>query len=217
MKLNVRRTALVGLGFLAISAFWQLYDFTVPLILKDTYALGDTASGLVMAMDNIAALVLLPLFGSLSDRCRMKMGRRMPFLLFGSMGAAALALLLPLVVNTSPLYVFLILLALTLIVMGVFRSPTVALMPDVTPRPLRSRANAIINLMGAIGAASMLLLTNFLIVQRADGSSDYTWLYVSVAAVLVICAWTVKLTIPERELAAQAEAACPTEAPPGAA
>ena len=212
MKLNVRRTALVGLGFLAISAFWQLYDFTIPLILKDTYALGDTASGLVMAMDNIAALVLLPLFGSLSDRCRMKMGRRMPFLLFGSMGAAALALLLPLVVNTSPLYVFLILLALTLIVMGVFRSPTVALMPDVTPRPLRSRANAIINLMGAIGAASMLLLTNFLIVQRADGSSDYTWLYVSVAAVLVICAWTVKLTIPERELAAQAEAACPTEA-----
>ena len=76
MKLNVKRTLLVGLAFLSISAFWQLYDFVVPLVLKNTYQLGDTLSGTVMAMDNIVALVLLPLFGALSDRCTLKLGRR---------------------------------------------------------------------------------------------------------------------------------------------
>ena len=92
MKLNIKRTALVGLAFMSISAFWQLYDFAIPLILKNTYKLGDTAAGAVMAMDNIVALFLLPLFGALSDKCRMKMGRRMPFMLFGGFAAAVLAL-----------------------------------------------------------------------------------------------------------------------------
>ena len=130
MKLNVKRTALVGLAFMAISAFWQLYDFSVPLILKDTYHLGDTASGAVMAMDNIVALFLLPLFGALSDKCRMKMGRRMPFMLFGGFGAAFLALCVPGATKFASLGVFLALLACLLIVMATFRSPTVALMPD---------------------------------------------------------------------------------------
>ena len=84
MKLNLKRTMLVGLAFLSISAFWQLYDFTVPLILKNTYGLGDTNAGIVMAMDNIVALFLLPFFGTLSDKCRLRMGRRMPFIVFGT-------------------------------------------------------------------------------------------------------------------------------------
>ncbi len=210
MKLNVRRTLLVGLAFMAIQAFWGLYDFTVPLILKDTYALGDTAAGVVMAMDNIVALVLLPMFGALSDRCRCSWGRRMPFILFGTIGAAVLMLLVPPVVRSAGLAVFLTLLALLLITMGTFRSPTVALMPDITPKHLRSKANALINLMGAIGSALTLVLVNFLVVRTVNAAgvevSDYTWLFVTVAAVMVACALAVRLVIPENRLRAEADA-----------
>ena len=213
MKLNIPRTALVGLAFMSISAFWGLYDFTVPLILKDTYALGETATGAVMAMDNIAALVLLPLFGALSDR----RGRRMPFILWGSMAASALLMLLPALVRQGMqaevkgegLGAFLLLLALLLIAMGTFRSPTVALMPDVTPRHLRSRGNAVINLMGAIGSALSLGLTNFLVMKTVNAAgesvSDYTWLFVIVALVMTVSAWVVKLTIPEERLKREAQ------------
>ncbi len=214
MKLNIRRTALVGLAFMAISAFWGLYDFAVPLILKNTYALGDTFTGVVMAMDNIMALVLLPLFGALSDR----RGRRMPFILWGSMAASTLMVLLPAVVRQGMmapvkgegLAAFLLMLGLLLVTMGTFRSPTVALMPDVTPKHLRSKGNAIINLMGSIGSALSLVLTKFLVVKAVDAAgvsvSDYTWLFVTVAAVMTVSAWAVKLTIPEERLKVEAEA-----------
>ena len=205
MKLNVKRTFLVGLAFMSISAFWQLYDFAVPLILKNTYALGDTAAGVVMAMDNIVALFLLPLFGALSDKCRMKMGRRMPFMLFGGFAAAVLALAVPGAAKFASLPVFLALLACLLITMATFRSPTVALMPDVTPKPLRSKANAIINLMGAIGGAIVLLLTNFLLVKTVNAAgetvSDYTYLFMTVAFLLMMAI----LVIPERKLAAETD------------
>ena len=214
MKLNVKRTVLIGMAFMAISAFWGLYDFAVPLILKNTYALGETLTGVVMAMDNIAALFLLPLFGALSDR----RGRRMPFILWGSMAAAALTLLLPVVVRqgmAAPvkgegLFTFLLLLGLLLVAMGTFRSPTVALMPDVTPRPLRSRGNAVINLMGTTGSAFSLVLTKILVVRTIDAAgqsvSDYTWLFVTIACLMILCAWVVKLTTPEEKLRAEAEA-----------
>ncbi len=210
MKLNVKRTALVGLAFMSISAFWQLYDFSVPLILKDTYALGDTAAGAVMAMDNIVALFLLPLFGALSDRCRMKMGRRMPFMLFGGFAAALLSLAVSPLTQRAPLWAFLVLLALLLIAMATFRSPTVALMPDVTPKPLRSKANAVINLMGAIGGALMLLLTNFLLRETVNAAgqtvSDYTLLFMTVAFLLMAAMLVIRFVIPERRLAAETEA-----------
>ncbi len=209
MKLNVKRTFLVGLAFMSISAFWQLYDFSVPLILKDTYKLGDTASGVVMAMDNIVALFLLPLFGALSDKCRMKMGRRMPFMLFGGFAAALLALMVPSVTKSAPLGVFLALLAALLIAMATFRSPTVALMPDVTPKPLRSKANAIINLMGAIGGALVLALTNVLLRKYVNAAgesvSDYTYLYMTVALILMLAMLVIRFVIPERRLAAETD------------
>ncbi len=207
MKLNVKRTFLVGLAFMSISAFWQLYDFSVPLILKNTYALGDTAAGAVMAMDNIVALFLLPLFGALSDRCTLKMGRRMPFMLFGGFAAAILALLVPAVTRSAPLPAFLTLLAFLLIAMATFRSPTVALMPDVTPKPLRSKANAIINLMGAIGGAVVLALTNVLLRKYVNAAgetvSDYTYLYMTVALILIGAMLVIRFVIPERKLAAE--------------
>lgn len=178
MKLNAKRTALVGLAFMAISAFWNLYDTMVPLILDQTYGLGETWTGVVMAMDNIAALVLLPVFGALSDRA----GRRIPFILWGSMAAAALSIVLPLVVKqgiAAPvqgqgLAGFLAVLAMLLVAMGTFRSPAVALMPDVTPKHLRSKGNAIINLMGAIGGALMLVLPKFLVNRLPLESSRAT-------------------------------------------
>ena len=207
MKLNVKRTFLVGLAFMSISAFWQLYDFAVPLILKNTYALGDTAAGVVMAMDNIVALFLLPLFGTLSDKCTMKMGRRMPFMLFGGFAAAFLALCVPGATKFATLPVFLLLLAGLLIAMATFRSPTVALMPDVTPKPLRSKANAIINLMGAIGGALVLALTNLLLVKTVNEAgqtvSDYTYLFMTVAFLLMAAMLIIRGVIPERKLAAE--------------
>ena len=209
MKLNVKRTFLVGLAFMSISAFWQLYDFAVPLILKNTYKLGDTLAGTVMAMDNIVALFLLPLFGALSDKCNMKMGRRMPFMLFGGFGAAFLALCVPGATKFASLGVFLALLAGLLIVMATFRSPTVALMPDVTPKPLRSKANAIINLMGAIGGALVLALTNFLLVKTTNAAgetvSDYTYLFMTVAFIMMAAMLIIRGVIPERKLAAETD------------
>ena len=210
MKLNVKRTLLVGLAFLSISAFWQLYDFVVPLVLKNTYQLGDTLSGTVMAMDNIVALVLLPLFGALSDRCTLKLGRRQPFIIMGTALAVCVMLCMPGVIKTQPLGVFLVCLALLLLSMGTYRSPAVALMPDVTPKPLRSKGNAIINLMGAIGGVFTLILVNFAVVRTVDEMgverSDYTWLFVIVAALMVVAVAVLVATIRERKLVAEVEA-----------
>ena len=122
MKLNYKRTMLVGLAFLSICTFWQMYDFTVPLILKNTYGLNDTWSGVVMAMDNVLALFLLPFFGALSDRCKAGIGRRMPFILLGTGLAVVWIVLMPTVIGFNSLTAFLILLGLLLVSMGLYRS-----------------------------------------------------------------------------------------------
>ena len=164
MKLDHKRTVLVGLAFLSICAFWQMYDNIIPLILTNTFHLDETISGAIMAADNVLALFLLPFFGALSDRTNTKIGRRMPFILGGTAAAVILMNLLPLFDNgyangasTGKLAMFVVTLGLLLVALGTYRSPAVALMPDVTPKPLRSRANAIINLMGAVGGISYLI------------------------------------------------------------
>ena len=93
MKLNYKRTVLIGMAFLSICSFWQMYDNIIPLILKNTFHLGETVTGAIMAADNILALFLLPLFGSLSDRIDTPFGKRMPFILTGT-GCAFVFLLL---------------------------------------------------------------------------------------------------------------------------
>ena len=100
VKLNTTRTFMVGLAFLSICAFWQMYDNIVPLILTNTFHLNETFSGAIMAADNILALFLLPFFGSLSDRTGTKIGRRMPFILFGTGCAIILMNILPLLDNS---------------------------------------------------------------------------------------------------------------------
>ena len=158
MKLNNRRTILVGLAVLSICTFWQMYDSVMTLILTDTFKLNETFAGAIMAADNVLALFLLPFFGALSDKTHTKIGHRMPFIVGGTAAAAVLMNLIPLLddryaATPSPatLVIFIVVLGLLLVAMGTYRSPAVALMPDVTPKPLRSRANAIINLMGAVG------------------------------------------------------------------
>lgn len=140
MKLDNRRTILVGFAFMAICAFWQVYDSIVPLILKNTFDVNDTVSGFIMALDNILALFLLPFFGSLSDRTKTRIGRRMPYILCGTVCACIFTVLLPIANHAKNLALFMTALALVLLSMATFRSPAVALMPDVTVKPLRSRA-----------------------------------------------------------------------------
>ena len=91
MKLNYKRTLLIGLAFLSISAFWQMYDNVIPLILKNTFHMGETLTGAIMAGDNILALFLLPIFGAFSDKVSTPIGKRMPFILLGT----ALAVSIP--------------------------------------------------------------------------------------------------------------------------
>ena len=157
MKLNYKRTFLVGLAFLSICAFWQMYDNIVPLILQGTFHLNETLTGAIMAADNVLAVFLLPLLGSLSDKADTRWGKRTPFIVVGTVLAVVLMMLLPHADKTGNFVLFVISLFFLLIAMGLYRSPAVALMPDLTPKPLRSQANAIINLMGAVGGIYTLI------------------------------------------------------------
>ena len=203
MKLNTRRTILVGLAFLSISAFWQLYDSLVPLILKNTFQVSDTISGGIMAIDNVLAVFMLPLFGSLSDRVHTRIGRRMPFILCGTAAAVIAMLFLPFADNIGSLALFVTALFVTLIAMGSYRSPAVSLMPDVTPKPLRSKANAIINLMGAVGGVISLILISALVPK--EGKPDYFPIFLIVAAVMVFSVLLLLWKIRENPLRTERE------------
>ena len=210
MKLNTKRTCLVGFAFLAICAFWQMYDNLVPKILTETFGIGESLSGVIMAADNVLALFLLPLFGGLSDKCRSKLGRRRPFILYGTLGAVVLMMALPLLTDSyhaAPAawktVCFIISLGLLLITMGTYRSPAVALMPDVTPKPLRSKANAIINLMGTSGGIIYLLLTTFLYTSKGDVYVSYLPLFIIVGIIMLASLAVVMLFVNEPKLVAE--------------
>lgn len=198
MKLNYKRTILIGLAFLSICAFWQMYDNIIPLILKNTFGLGETVTGVIMAADNILALFLLPFFGSLSDKVDTRIGKRMPFILLGTALAVFFLLLLSKANQTGNLVLFITALFLLLISMGLYRSPAVALMPDLTPKPLRSKGNAIINLMGAIGGVYTLIMIKLLV--GSGETPDYLPLFLSIGLLMLICVALLFLTIKEKKL-----------------
>lgn len=208
MKLNNKRTFLVGLAFLSICAFWQMYDNIVPLILTNTFRLNETFSGAIMAADNVLALFLLPFFGTLSDKTETRIGKRMPFILFGTVCAVVLLNLLPLLDNSyaaaasaGKLVGFVVILGLLLIAMGTYRSPAVALMPDVTPKPLRSKANAIINLMGAVGGIIYLGVAAVIKLNPdAAGHVNYQPLFMVVAGIMAAGVAILFITIKEPRL-----------------
>lgn len=207
MKLDTKRTVLVGFAFLSICAFWQMYDNLVPLILTNTFHLNETISGAIMAADNVMALFLLPLFGGLSDKCTSRLGRRRPFILFGTLAAICLMLLLPLFADSyhaapggGKIALFICVLGLLLVAMGTYRSPAVALMPDITPKPLRSKANAIINLMGAVGGILYLLITTFLYHVKSETYVSFFPLFAIVAGIMATALAVVMFFVNEPEL-----------------
>lgn len=215
-KLNYKRTFLIGLAFLSICSFWQMYDNIIPLILQNTYHLGETMTGAVMALDNVLAIFLLPVFGMLSDKVHTKLGRRMPFIVAGTILAVIFMMLLPMIDNVekarwntgesfSNQVIFLAVLFFTLVSMGLYRSPAVALMPDVTPNHLRSRANAVINLMGAVGGVYALIMIKVLVGKGE--TPDYMPLFASIAAVMAIAVGILVITIRENKLREEVEKA----------
>ena len=230
MKLNYKRTLLVGMAFFLISAFWQAYDAIVPLILTNHFGLPQTASGAVMSIDNILAVFMLPIFGALSDKVNTRFGKRTPFILIGSIVAMVSFVALTFIdnyqiarvaaagipelaqsgaadeairkltvdltiANPIPFIGFIATLLVVLIAMATFRSPAVALMPDVTVKPLRSKANAIINLTGTAGGILVLVL-GMIFATSKNHYMKYTGYVVAVVSImltgLIIFIWSVK-------------------------
>ena len=217
MKLNYRNTFLAGLAFMSIIAFWQLYDNVVPVLLTQTFHLREDITGFIMSLDNILALFLLPLFGKISDKTHTRIGKRMPYILGGTIITALLLNLLPMIDNgfyegrTSVFFSlasFIIVLGMILLAMSVYRSPAVALMPDITPKPLRARANAVINLMGAAGGIIYLAFTAVMFPKsKTEGVEhvDYRLLFVFMSIFMVVCIFAMFLRLNEPELSHQNE------------
>ena len=277
MKLNYKRTILVGFAFFLISAFWQAYDATIPVILTNKFGMSQTWSGVIMALDNILAVFMLPLFGAISDKCTSKRGKRTPFITFGTIVAAVAILGLAVIDNvqlnnisavkefdsvatleaiydtqadaklqtpegevfvladtfekdaflqitssvadpttgkqvTNPDYtnyviparqafaarqtaenplaliLFISVLLVVLVAMATFRSPAVAVMPDVTVKPLRSKANAIINLMGTAGGILVLVLGIVFATSAVRNQLMNYYVYYGVIAAIMLIA-----------------------------
>ena len=243
MKLNYKRVMLVGMAFFLISAFWQAYDAIIPLILANHFGLSETASGVVMSIDNILAVFMLPLFGALSDKMNTPLGKRTPFILIGSVIAmvsfvaltfidnyqfakivaegiskidipqndeAAAEVVRKLTVeltiaNPWPFIGFIATLLVVLIAMATFRSPAVALMPDVTVKPLRSKANAIINLTGTAGGILVLVL-GMIFATSGRRYMQYTGYVIAVVSVMLVGLIVFLFFVKEKKWAAEMEA-----------
>lgn len=183
----MRKTWLLGLGFFSISLTWALYNAFVPLFLDD-YLKSAAMIGFMMTIDNYFAIVLQPWIGHRSDKTNTRYGRRMPYLLIGMPLGAVFAALIPWHTGFVTLVLFMVLMNLS---MSLFRAPTVALMPDITPEPQRTKANGIINFMGGIGS-----VLAFGIGSQLYGIGSYMpFLFAGV--VMLICLLVLKTVIRE--------------------
>ncbi len=175
MKLNYKRTVLIGFAFMSILAFWQFYDQVIPYLLENKFGLNTFTANSIMAVDNVLAIFMLPLFGALSDRTNTRIGKRTPYILFGTLAAVVLLVILAFFEKATHFWGFMITLFALLVTMAVYRTPAVAYMPDVTEKPLRSKANAIINLVGYIGGIFATVVMMFML--KSDKSSDGSTVY----------------------------------------
>ena len=234
MKLNYKKTICVGFAFFLISMFWQAYDSLVPKILTDKFGMAQTWSGMIMALDNLIALFLLPIFGAISDKTRSRYGRRTPFIFIGTIAASVSFFALSFIdgwqkanlgevaladtearlayawsvtaENPVTLVFFVLLLLVVLLSMAIFRSPAVALMPDVTVKPLRSKGNAIINLMGTAGGIIVLALGIVFGTGKAENALMGYTPFIGVVVLLMLAALGVfLLTVREPKLVAEME------------
>lgn len=212
MKLNTKRTVLIGFGFMSILAFWQFYDQVIPYILEENFGLSTFLTNIIMAADNVLALFMLPLFGTLSDKTRTPLGKRTPYVLFGTIAAVILMVVLALFNESHNRTAFILTLLGLLIVMSTYRGPAVAYMPDVTEKPLRSRANAIINLVGYIGGIFSTVAMMFLLKGEKDVESgktyypaDYSFIpiFLVVAAFMLVAVLIMVFTVNENKVLAE--------------
>jgi len=228
MKLNYKRTFLIGFAFFGILLLWQVYDSWCPTFLTDIFArrmyglssaelkAGDPGKilnvqwivGIIMACDNLAALILLPIFGNLSDRTKTPIGKRMPYILTGTFVAAVAFPFIPLFFHYNNIVGMVIMMAIVLMFMMMYRNPAVALMPDITPKPLRAKANGIINIMGYLGGAFATVLGIFLVLSNYINAPDAArniWTielpFIIASVLMVISALVLFFTIKENALA----------------
>lgn len=186
-RLNYKNTFLLGFGFFCISMVWPLYNTFVPVFISK-YISSTMLIGFVMTFDNIAAITLQPFFGALSDRTNTRYGHRMPYLMVGIPISALFFSLIPFEFN------FFTLIAAAMgfnIMMSVYRAPTVALMPDITPSEHRSKANGIINLMGGIGAVMALFIGPMLY------DMNRTYPFIAAGVIMLIALFILVKTIKE--------------------
>ena len=228
LKLNYKRTALIGFAFFGILLLWQVYDSWCPTFLTDifsrrmfnmsSYELKMSGNeqnilevqwivGIIMACDNLAALILLPIFGNLSDRTHTPIGKRMPYILVGTFVAAVAFPFIPLFFHQNNIVGMVIMMAIVLMFMMMYRNPAVALMPDITPKPLRAKANGIINIMGYFGGAFATVLGIFLVLSDYINTPDAArnvWTielpFIIASVLMVISALVLFFTIKENKL-----------------
>ena len=195
LKLNLKRTFLIGFAFFGILLLWQVYDSWCPPLLtelfKNSFGVTDEKQvqylvGIMMAIDNLAALILLPIFGRLSDKTHTKIGKRMPYILAGTFVCAVAFPFMPIFFHYNNVAGFIAMMLIVVIFMMMYRNPAVALMPDLTPKPLRSKANGIINIMGYIGGlfativGIVFVLSDYLgtKIDKATGlPAEHTWAF----------------------------------------
>ena len=228
LQLNYKRTALIGFAFFGILLLWQVYDSWCPTFLTDIFArrmydlssaelkAGDPEKilnvqwivGIIMACDNLAALILLPIFGNLSDRTKTPIGKRMPYILTGTFVAAVAFPFIPLFFHQNNVVGMVIMMAIVLMFMMMYRNPAVALMPDITPKPLRAKANGIINIMGYFGGAAATVLGIFLKLSDYINAADAArklWIieipFLIASVLMVISALVLFFTIKENRIA----------------
>lgn len=199
MKLNYKKVIFTGFAFFLICAFWQAYDNVIPLILTNKFGMNQTWSGVIMALDNLFALFLLPLFGALSDKTNTKFGRRTPYIFIGTICAVLVFIFLPLI---DTLWLFILALLLVLLSMSIFRSPAVALMPDVTCKPYRSKANAVINLMGTAGGM-IVLVFGTIFKTSEEHKTDFFPYIMATAGLMLLGLIVFLLTVREKKWAAE--------------
>ncbi len=187
MKLDYGRTAILGFGFFGISLIWSIYNSYVPVFLERDFLLSATLVGIVMTFDNIAALFIQPWIGALSDRTRTRIGRRMPYIVIGAPIAAMAFAVIPF---ATVLPLFMLAIIVMLLAMAAFRTPVIALMPDIIPSPLRSKANGVINLMGGVGA----ILAFFLGARLYDMGRAVPFVAFAVVLILAVAIvfWKIK-------------------------
>jgi len=227
LKLNYKRTFLIGFAFFGILLLWQVYDSWCPTFLTDIFArrmyglssaqlkAGDPAKilnvqwlvGIIMACDNLAALILLPIFGNLSDKTHTPIGKRMPYILTGTFVSAVAFPFIPFFFHRNNILGMVILMGIVLMFMMMYRNPAVALMPDITPKPLRAKANGIINIMGYLGGAFATVLGIFLKLSDYINAADEArkvWTielpFLIASVLMVISALVLFFTIRENEI-----------------